>query len=167
MGRWSRSAIRGAVSGVVGVVLAGCSLLPGVEPTPTDPSQLPPGAEVTLAPDAMRLELSNGSTLPVVLAVNRGTGLLVEAGGRAALGVGEIGPLPWDAVVLTEEGRVLLELVVRPGDVAVGNTGNGGSSSRGRGVRADLSCGRIDLWSGPRMMGPAPPESFEPGDCDP
>jgi hypothetical protein len=141
------------------------SLLPPA--TPIDPSRLPPGAEVTLGPDAMRLELSNGSTLPVVLTVNGGPGHPVAAGGRAELGIPEIGPLPWDAVVRTERGRVLLGLVVRPGDVAVGNTGDGGTSSRGAGVRADLSCGRIDLWSGPPMMGPAPPESFEPGDCDP
>jgi hypothetical protein len=141
-----------------------CSLLPA--PTPIDPGRLPPGAEATLAPDAIRLEMSNGATIPVVLSVNGGAGDVVPPGGRADLGTAELGPLPWEAVVRTAGGRVLLELTVKPGDVAVGNAGGGGTSARGVGVRADLSCGRIDLWSGPPMMGPAPGPG-EPGDCDP
>ncbi len=34
------------------------------------------------------------------------------------------------------------------------------------GARVDLSCGRIDIWSGTPMMGPAPGPGV-PGDCDP
>jgi hypothetical protein len=149
---------------VAGLTAAGCSLLPAATEVPVE--QLPAGVEVVTPPDQMRLELSNGSVIPVVLHVNGGAGHDVPPGGRADLGMGDIGPPPWSAVVTTAAGRELLRLAVGPGDVVRSNTG-GGTSSSGRGVRADLSCGRIDLWSGPPMMGPAPPESFAPGDCDP
>jgi hypothetical protein len=158
--------MRALVLGVLaGTGLAGCRLVPSTTPVPVE--RLPVGVEVTTAPAAMRLELSNGSTLRVMLAVNGGPARAIPAGGEANLGVVDLGPVPWSAVLTTGSGRTLLTLAVRPGDVAVENAGGGGSSSRGVGVRADLSCGRIDLWSGPPMMGPAPPPSFEPGDCDP
>ena len=39
------------------------------------------------------------------------------------------------------------------------------SSTSGRAVRADLSCGRLDVWSGPPLLGPM----YSPGpsgDCE-
>ena len=44
-------------------------------------------------------------------------------------------------------GRTLLSLTVRSGDVIEGPNG-----STGDGARVDLSCGGIDLWSGPPLL---------------
>jgi hypothetical protein len=35
---------------------------------------------------------------------------------------------------------------------------------KGDGNRVDLSCGRIDVWAGPPLLGPAPGPGT-PGDC--
>ena len=39
-------------------------------------------------------------------------------------------------------------------------------SAQGDAVRVDLSCGRLDIWSGPPLLGP-PPGPGTPGDCTP
>ena len=59
---------------------------------------------------------------------------------------------------------------LRTGDLGFVHDGDVYSSSDGRqshgvAARADLSCGRIDLWSGPPLAGPAP-NPGTPGDCD-
>ncbi len=162
-----RLVARSLVTGVaVAGVLAGCSLLPLPTPSPVPVDRLPVGVDVTTAPDAMRLELNNGTSIVVVLSVNGGGGHDVGPGSVANLGMTELGPLPWLATVSTVRGRRLLELRVDAGSVSVSNEGGGRSSAGGRGARADLSCGRIDLWSGPPMLGPAPGPGT-PGDCDP
>lgn len=161
-----------SVAGSLGIALAvagavgGCSLLPGASATPLDPAQLPVGVEATMAPDQMRLEMNNGTSIVVVLSVNGGVGREFAPGSVANLGVTEIGPLPWRVKVATIHARKLLDLTVNPGDVAVGNDGGGSTSSRGAAARVDLSCGRIDVWSGPPLLGPAPGPGT-PGDCDP
>lgn len=54
-------------------------------------------------------------------------------------------------------GRVLATLTVHVQDVI--------SNTPGDGVREDLACGRLDLWSGPPMLGPMPsPDPSKP--CD-
>jgi hypothetical protein len=70
-------------------------------------------------------------------------------------------PLPWLIQARTRTGRQLLEFEVRAGDVVIG-----GDSSRSVGRRVDLSCGRLDVWSGAPMGGPPPGEGVL-GDCDP
>jgi hypothetical protein len=144
----SARAGRGAAILAVVAVVVGCSL---------------PG---TVGDDAMRLEMSNGTTIPVLLVVNGEPGREVPAAAAVDLGTADVGPLPWDASVRTMSGRLLLQLTVHAGDVSYSENGDGSSSARGVGVRTDLSCGRIDLWSGPPMMGPAPGPGA-PGDCDP
>ena len=144
--------------------VVGCTLAVPSPPIPA--GEFPPGVEVTIAPSQMRLELSNGTTIAVDLAVNGQIVSRVPAGASADLGVDDVGPLPWDTIVTTTAGRPLLGLVVHAGDASIGVTGNGGRSQSGVGVRVDLSCGRIDLWSGPPMLGP-PPGPGSPGDCDP
>ena len=59
-----------------------------------------------------------------------------------------------------------MELTVSAGDVWSQQNADGSGESKGDGARVDLSCGRIDVWSGTPMMGPAPGPGA-PGDCDP
>jgi len=139
----------------------GCSMLPGL---PTPP--LPKGIQVVTPPDRMRVEVSNGTTIPVLLTVNGQPGHPVPAGGRADLGLADLGPLPWTAQVRTASGRVLVALVVRAGEVWTQENSDGSGEAKSVGGRVDLSCGRIDIWSGVPMHGPAP-GSGAPGDCDP
>jgi hypothetical protein len=160
IGRWRVLAIVLAIAGTV----AGCSYLPWL-PTPA-PTPVPLGVRVVTPPDRMRLELSNGTTIPVMLTVNSAPGLPIAAGQRADLGIADLGPLPWAAQVTTGSGRVLAETTVRAGDVWSQQSADGSSESKGVGARVDLSCGRIDIWSGAPMMGPAPGPGV-PGDCDP
>ena len=127
----------------------------------------PPGAVVVVPPDAMTLNVSNGSTLQVSLVVNGQSIETIDAGdGRFDIPAGRLPPQPWDAQVRSPSGRVLLEVTVDAGDVWRQVEQNGHSSSSGTGARVDLSCGRIDLWSGPGILGPAPGPGV-PGDCAP
>jgi hypothetical protein len=70
-------------------------------------------------------------------------------------------PLPWSVEARSPSGRLLISMTVRPGDVD-----GEGTEQRGTGGRVDLSCGRLDIWSGPPMLGPAPGDGM-PGDCLP
>jgi hypothetical protein len=148
---------------IVGAV-AGCSSIPWLA-TPALPP-VPLGVKVVTPPDRMRLEVSNGTTIPVMLTVNGAAGLPIAAGERADLGLADLGPLPWVAQVRTEMGRVLVKSTVAAGDVWSLQNVDGSGESRGVGARVDLSCGRIDIWSGVPMVGPAPGPGV-PGDCDP
>ena len=40
------------------------------------------------------------------------------------------------------------------------------NSEQGVAKRLDLSCGRLDVYAGPPLLGPGPPSSFPPHDCD-
>jgi hypothetical protein len=146
-----------AVAGAV----AGCSYLPAL-PTPAPPI----GVQVETPPERMRLNVSNGTTIPVVLTVNGAPGRPIAAGQGADVGLVDLGPLPWVAQVRTGSGRVLVEATVRAGDVWRQENADGSGESKGHGARVDLTCGRIDLWSGVPMMGPVPGPGV-PGDCDP
>jgi hypothetical protein len=114
-----------------------------------------------IAPSAMTLSIENGSTLAVTLVVN-GTVIETIAPGQVDdVSAQRLPRLPWDAHVLSPSGRDLLQLTVHEGDVRAGPSFNAGV-----GVRIDLSCGRIDLWSGPGLTGPMPGPGT-PGDCAP
>ncbi len=144
---------------------AGCSMLPSVTPGPA--GQRPPGGAVVVPPDQMTLNVSNGSTLPVALVVN---GIVVErfeaGGGRFDIAAAELPPLPWAVEVRSPAGRVLVSTTVHAGDVWRVDLGGGASQAQGAGNRVDLSCGRIDVWSGVPMLGPVPGPGV-PGDCAP
>lgn len=149
------------------VVVTGCSLLPwpSASVEVVNP-ELPLGVEVVTPPDEMRLGVSNQTAIPVTVEVN---GVLVremEPGVAADLAADQLPGLPWVARVRTESGRVLVELTVRAGDVWWRRNADGSTEAKGDGARVDLSCGRIDIWSGQQMGGPAPGPGV-PGDCDP
>lgn len=113
-----------------------------------------------VADSDMSLEVSNGTTIEVTLAVN---GVLIDMIARTSfikVEAANLPPLPWTAKVLSPSGRVLVALDVHSGDVR--RYGNG---SRGDAQRVDLSCGRIDIWSGPPLGGPMPLPGV-PGDCN-
>jgi hypothetical protein len=113
------------------------------------------------------LSITNNTTINVELRVN-GAPMGVFAPGvhrdpiEAALP-----PLPWHVEARTTQShRLLLAFDVRLGDVFSTIEPDGVVSSQGAGSRADLSCGRLDVWSGPPMLGPLP-EPGQPGDCEP
>jgi hypothetical protein len=130
-------------------LLAGCSFLSGL-------------TQGGVVPDAlMALGVSNQTNLTLELDMNGKFAANVPPNSEVAANAEELPPLPWEATVRFPGGRAFVSLMVRSGDVA-----RGGSSSRGDGTRVDLSCGRIDLWSGSPLGGPAPGPGA-PGDCEP
>jgi hypothetical protein len=152
--------MRGALGVIVVVLLA--SLLaacrPGSASAPDDAARVPA--------DELTLGIQNGTSLDVALVVN---GLLVgvyPASSGEEITAAQLPALPWDIEARTQAGRILAELTVREGDVWSRQNADGGTESNGVGVRVDLSCGRLDIWSGPPMIGPAPGPG-SPGDCDP
>jgi hypothetical protein len=113
-------------------------------------------------PTTADLEISNGTTLLVSVAVNGKTITSVGPGNVARINPSLLPPLPWKVEARTTSGRLLTSLSVQAGDVT--RTADG--AYKGAAVRADLSCGRLDIWSGPPLAGPAPGRG-SPGDCDP
>lgn len=112
-------------------------------------------------PVTLLLEASNGTTLEVTLVVNGQPVAVVAPGTAGGLTASQLPPLPWSVEARTASGRVLIAFDVDSGDVVrVGN------QLRGAGGRVDLSCGRLDVWSGPPMLGPVPGPG-ESGDCEP
>lgn len=145
--RGSRRLARIVLSAFVAGIVAGCA--PGLPSASTPP-----------------LSISNGTTIPVTLVVN---GVVVQAvapGGYEDPVKATLPALPWSIETRSPSGRVLSRLTVNAGDVVYTTPdANGHSSAKGAAVRVDLSCGRLDLWSGPPLLGP----SFIPGpagDCD-
>ena len=112
----------------------------------------------------LSLSISNGTTIAVTVVVNGDVVVVVPPGsGQDPIEAALPAP-PWNVETRSPSGRVLSSMTVNPGDVWVADFGNGSSGSKGDAVRVDLSCGRLDLWSGPPMAGPAPGPGT-PGDC--
>jgi len=115
--------------------------------------------------DRLPLSISNGTSIAVTLVVNGSPIETVPAGAYEDPVKAILPPLPWSIETRSPSGHVLSRLTVQAGDVIYTTPDpNGRSSARGDGVRVDLSCGRLDVWSGPPMLGPV----FIPGpsgDC--
>jgi hypothetical protein len=108
------------------------------------------------------LSINNGTTLDVTLVVNGQAIETVHPGVQVdPIPPSELPTLPWMVEARSPSGRVLSSMAVRQGDVT--RTANG---IRGDAVRVDLSCGRLDVWAGPPLLGPAPGPG-RPGDCAP
>jgi hypothetical protein len=119
------------------------------------------GCSMTTPSSASDLEISNQTTLAVTLVVN-GTKVREVAPGTVERVVpGQLPAQPWNVEARSPSGRVLSTLTVRSGDVI-----RTASGWKGDAQRVDLSCGRLDMWSGPPLLGP-PPGSGAPGDCRP
>ncbi len=143
------------VLAVVAAVATGCAA-----PTPTTDLAHAP------SPTTVPLSISNGTSIAVTLVVNGIVVRTIAPGGFEDPVAGPLPPLPWSVETRSPSGRVLSRLTVRAGDV-VSTTpdASGHSSSRGDAARVDLSCGRLDVWAGHPMLGPAPGPGT-PGDCD-
>jgi hypothetical protein len=77
-----------------------------------------------------------------------------------------LGAMPWAIEATSPSGRILLELVALPGVVWSTTEPDGSTSQHGAANRVDLSCGRLDVFVGPPLLGPMPGLGV-PGDCDP
>jgi hypothetical protein len=114
----------------------------------------------------MPLSISNGTTIPVTLVVNGSVVQTVAPGAHEDPVAAALPALPWTIETRSPSGRVLSRLQVDAGDIVITTPdANGHSSAKGAAVRVDLSCGRLDVWSGPPLLGP----TFIPGpagDCD-
>lgn len=116
--------------------------------------------------EAHDLVISNQTALAITLVVNNVVVRTVQAHKQDAVFVRELPPQPWVVEARTSSGRVLSSMTVRPGDVWETTSPDGSNQMTGDAVRVDLSCGRLDMWSGPPLLGP-PPGPGKPGDCDP
>jgi hypothetical protein len=119
--------------------------------------------------DPLTLSISNQTMLSVKLHVNS---MLVDDFPPSSyvdpIDAALLPAAPWHVEARTESGRVLAAMDVAQGDVWHTPPGSDGQSGQGsKAARADLSCGRLDIWAGSPMTGPAPPLSFPPGDCLP
>jgi hypothetical protein len=108
----------------------------------------------------MSIGIANGTSIEVELVVNGSHIRMIPPLTNIEVRAAELPALPWQSGVTTKAGRTLVTLEVRSGAVHV--TSNGSS---GVGARVDLSCGRLDVYSGPPMAGPMPGPGT-PGDCD-
>src|SRR5258706_6388294 len=107
------------------------------------------------------LVVSNQTAISVVIAVNGTVVRAVQPRSQEIIVVKDLPAQPWLVEARTASGRVLSSMTVRPGDVW-----ERGNEMKGDAVRVDLSCGRLDMWSGPPLLGPSP-HPGAPGDCDP
>jgi hypothetical protein len=105
------------------------------------------GPEVTPSPAQVVLpnfSVSNETTVPVTIAIN---GIVVGTlpAGSAENPIPAVLPSrPWTVEARSPSGRVLDTLTVTAQDYLA------------KFARADLACGRIDIWSGgPQPLGPA------------
>ena len=105
--------------------------------------------------------VSNDTTITVSVAVNGTAVRIVQPRTQETLLVRDLPPQPWVVEARTTSGRVLSSMTVRPGDVQ-----ESGNVLKGDAVRVDLSCGRLDMWSGPPLLGPFPGPGT-PSDCNP
>ena len=115
----------------------------------------------TTGPSVADLSYSNGTTIPIELVVNGAKIATLAPGSAGSVPAAALPSQPWVVRAETAAGRLLGTMTVQPGDVQVA-----GNAQRGDGLRVDLSCGRLDIWSGPPMLGPAPGPG-SPGDCNP
>lgn len=145
--------IRVVVSGAtLAVLLSACSVVGSLLPSSDAAHVRPVGVEV-----------SNGTRLAITIVVN---GVVVRDigpgdGTRDPIAADVLGPMPWQVEARTASGRILLKLTVNDGDVFYGQ-----NTTRGDAARIDLSCGRLDIWVGPPLIGPVPGPGV-PGDCIP
>jgi len=133
--------MRRPVAAAVLVLVAGCSLLPSASP-------------------ARDLHVENGTTKTMTVLVDGATVAMVPAGQEATVAEGSLPGGAWSVEARLPGGRTVLH-----GQVDKSYASQTATSGSGSGLRADLSCGRLDVWVGVPMMGPAPGPGT-PGDCD-
>jgi hypothetical protein len=106
------------------------------------------------------LHVENGTTRAITVLVDGAPVGTVNPGASASYPEGSLPGGVWRVEARLPGGRAVLSGEVDK--TYASQTENGGSGS---GLRADLLCGRLDVWVGVPMMGPAPGPGT-PGDCD-
>lgn len=143
---------RATVLVAVAIVVAGCGSL-----VPQAPGEAPFDAQIHVA---------NGTELEVTIAVNGTAVGSAPAHTDATIGPEGLPAKPWSVDARSPSGRVLLSFTVVPGQVTRTTANDGTTTMSGAGNRADLSCGRLDVFVGLPMRGPAPGPGVA-GDCEP
>ena len=112
----------------------------------------------------MTLNIENDTTIAVTLVVNGKVIETVPAGGYEDPIKAELPGLPWNVETRSPSGRVLSSMTVMQATSGRQPSPTAACETKGDAVRVDLSCGRLDVWSGPPLLGPAsvPGQS---GDC--
>lgn len=131
------------------ILIAGCAVKPSTAPPP--------------------FGISNGTTLTVTLIVNGQVfGVFAPNEGASPLADPRLPlpPLPWTVEARSSNGRLLTTMQVEPGQVFRTTSPDGAIQISGALARLDLSCGRLDIWAGEQVGGPAPGPG-RPGDCNP
>jgi hypothetical protein len=124
-----------------------------------------PGGLQPVPFESLRLEASNETDVDLLVFVNGTQVGQIPPFTAFSISSAELPALPWNAEIKLRSGRTVLTLPVRAGDVLEARDGSGHiTQQKGNATRVDLSCGRIDLWSGPPLAGP-PPGPGSPGDC--
>jgi hypothetical protein len=112
------------------------------------------------------LSVSNQTTLVVTVVVNGAVLHTVPPGEvRTTLMRGSASG-PWTVEARAPSGRVLTSMTFRPDDVSETTNPDGSRTHRGAATRVELTCGRLDIWSGPPLVGPMPGPG-KPGGCEP
>lgn len=151
------------VVGLIATLFLGSLLVGSARPSPQ--VSPPPLATGSPSPSPTPLSISNGTTISVTLVVNGTVVETVAPGGYEDPVKAALPSLPWSIETRSPSGRTLSRLIVHAGDVVYTTPdASGHSSAKGDAVRVDLSCGRLDVWSGPPLFGPmwSPGPS---GDC--
>lgn len=107
------------------------------------------------------LSYSNETTISIDLLVNGAKVATMAPGTDGNIPAIRLPAEPWAVQAQTSSGRVLSSMTVRPGDVVEAS-----NYEKGDAIRVDLSCGRLDIWVGPPLAGPAP-QPGKSGDCAP
>ncbi len=121
--------------------VAGCGMLPS-------------------ASSARDLHVENGTTKAMTVLVDGAVVATVAAGMSATVAEGSLPAGVWSVEARLPGGRTVLR-----GQVDKSRASQTDNTGSGSGARVDLSCGRLDIWVGVPMMGPAPGPGT-PGDCD-
>jgi hypothetical protein len=91
------------------------------------------------------LSIANGTSILVELVVNGAVLETVPAGRTDDPIAARLPARPWVIEARSPSGRVLATLTVGATDAI--------TSQGGRAIRADLACGRLEIWSGPPLLG--------------
>jgi hypothetical protein len=118
------------------------------------------------APPGTKLVVDNGTTLAVTVVVNGQNIGMVAPQTQQSFDASGMPAMPWSIQVLSPSGRLLTSVSADPGSAGSSTDADGHTTQYGVGSRVDLSCGRLDVYVGPPMIGPAPGPG-QPGDCEP
>jgi hypothetical protein len=127
------------LTATVAIALAACA---GPSATPS-PSTTPAPTPTPVLPV---ISVANGTTIPVAIAVNGTVVETVAAGTTEDPLRASLPARPWTVEARSPSGRVLATMTISVTDYI--------SSTSGKLARADLACGRLDVWSGPPALGP-------------